>query len=443
MVAAHNFKVAYIGGGSRFVITFLHGLVNCVDKLKFLGSSILLTLMDPNLPRATEMAQYAEIVAKQTGLPLSVEVTNERKVAIDGAHLIIYSAGVHEKLHVIRATFDAVLGGHVEPDSCPGMAMEGVAHWEIVEKLAEETRTLAPNAIFCTLANPTDVLAVAVERRFSIKSVGVCVEVPQLKRWLAVHLKVKVSDVELLDYIGVNHIGYVLRWTVKGEDATSLLRERLMELMNSDQWDPWNDAFAQFFLATGYLRTSPYHHLPYRQDWDEDMQERRRVFYERTYPMSWSEYQQRELAKALAEGRMIPEEGLNTPSSMLTPYPYPDTGQTLGELVVGLAGGVSSPIPLQVHNGESNPNLSPNFWLELPTSVRNGKLIPKTISPSPDWILEQVRLLAYQRSLLADWFAGKDSEGLLKALLLMPGHFPFKGLLTFAQEVAKHFRPFA
>lgn len=435
----HFFKIGYIGGGSRFVVTFLHGLAAYADSLKALDIPILLVLMDPNLPRAEEMAQYAEIVARQTGLPLRPKVTDESAVAVDGAHLVIYSAGVQERLNAFRARFAALLDGDVEPDSCPGMAMEGVAHWEIVEKLAEEVRRLAPNAIFCTLANPTDVLAAAVERRFGIRSIGVCVEVPQLKRWLAVHLRVRVEDIEM-DYIGVNHMGYVVRWTVSGRDATSLLRERLMQMMESDEWDPWNDAFAHFFLATGYLRTSPYHHLPYRQDWDEEMQKRRRAFYER-YPIGWEEHPQKELMKALADRRMIPEDDLDTPSNMLTPYPYPDVRHTLGGLVVGLAGGSSGPIPLQVRNGKSNQNLSPDFWLELPTYIRHGELIPQTVSPLPTWILEQIGLFAYQRSLLADWFAGKDAEGLMKALLFLPGHFPLKGLLTFVQKLSIHLYP--
>lgn len=430
-------KIGYIGGGSRFVVAFLHGLAAYADSLKALGIPILLALMDPNLPRAREMAQYAEIVAGQIGLPLRPVVTGESAAAVDGAHLVIYSAGVQERLNAFRARFGTLLGGDVEPDSCPSMAMEGIAHWEILEKLAEEIRCLAPNAIFCTLANPTDVLAAAVERRFGIRSIGVCVEVPQLRRWLAVHLRVRVEDIET-DYIGVNHMGYVVRWTVNGEDATSLLRERLMRLMGSDEWDPWNDAFAHFFLATGYLRTSPYHHLPYRQDWDEEMQRRRRAFYGR-YPMDWEEYPQKELMKALTDGRMIAEDDLDTPLNMLTPYPYPDVRHTLGGLVLGSAGGSSGPMPLQVRNGESNPNLSPDFWLELPTYIRNGELIPRTISsPLPTWILEQIGLFAYQRSLLADWFAGKDSEGLLKALLLLPGHFPLKGLLAFIQKLTNH-----
>lgn len=440
MTVSSPFKVAYIGGGSRFVVTFLHGLSDYVDSIKALNTTILLVLMDPNLSRAREMAQYAGIVVKQTGLPLTVEVTSERHIAVSGANLVIYCVGVQERLNAFQTKFAELLGGKVEPDSCPGMAMEGVAHWEIVEQLAEEIRNSAPNAVFCTLANPTDVLAAAVERQFGIKSIGVCVEVPQLKRWLAVHLRVRVEDVELLDYIGVNHIGYVVRWTVCGKDATSLLRERLVELMDSDEWDPWNDAFAEFLLATGYLRTSPYHHLPYRQDWDEEMQRRRKAFYERTYPMGWGEYQQRELRKALAEGKMISDESLDIPSNMLTPYPYPDTRHTLGGLVVGLAGDDSGPIPIQVRNGNSNPSLLPDFWLELPTYVQHRDLVPKTISSLPDWILEQIRLLAYQRSLLADWFAGKDDEGLLKALLLLPGHFPLKGLLSFAQKLAENLR---
>lgn len=126
MVATPSFKVAYIGGGSRFVVTFLHGLAAYVDSIKALDIPIFLVLMDPDLSRAKEMAQYAGIVAKQTGLPLTVEVTSERRIAISEANLVIYSVGVQERLNAIRTKFAELLGENVETDSCPGMAMEGV-----------------------------------------------------------------------------------------------------------------------------------------------------------------------------------------------------------------------------------------------------------------------------------------------------------------------------
>lgn len=46
MARADRFKIAYVGGGSRFVVTLLHGLAARADDLKAAGRPVELALLD-------------------------------------------------------------------------------------------------------------------------------------------------------------------------------------------------------------------------------------------------------------------------------------------------------------------------------------------------------------------------------------------------------------
>ena len=70
--------------------------------------------------------------------------------------------------------------------------------WPYMRQLAEDIHRLASlEAVFSTLVNPTDVLSGAFEKAFDIRSIGTCVEVPQLKTWLCHNLKAEYDDIRL------------------------------------------------------------------------------------------------------------------------------------------------------------------------------------------------------------------------------------------------------
>jgi hypothetical protein len=55
----------------------------------------------------------------------------------------------------------------------------------------------------------------------------------------------------------------------------------------------------------------------------------------------------------------------------------------------------------------------------------------------PKWIFSQTAVLIHQRKLLTDWLAGKDADGLTKALMTWTDVVPVKPLLNLAEELPK------
>ena len=87
------FKITYLGGGSSFLVPFLHGLASQAEALKVLGRPIELSLLDVDTRKAEPNVRYAELVARQTGLILSAAATDDSRKALAGSHWVIFSIG--------------------------------------------------------------------------------------------------------------------------------------------------------------------------------------------------------------------------------------------------------------------------------------------------------------------------------------------------------------
>lgn len=429
------FKVAYVGGGSRFVVTLLHGLAHEAEALGSLGRPIEIDLLDVDVPRAAEMARYAAITARQTGLPITAFATGNRERALDGADWVIVSVGLWDALGALRRRFLEPMGNpYVETG--PGVAVEGVAAWRFLAPLAEQMQRLAPGATLTILVNPTDVLAAALAKAYDVQSVGVCVEVPGLVGWLSYYLEVPPEELHI-EHIGVNHVGWVSHWTAAGKPGGELFWARVPPRMSNDDWYPHTTFFVWIYQALGYMRSSPYHHWPFHARWDDGLEGRNRLWAKACLPagLDQRQYRQAALERALQDGRMIPEPSATKVHPEATSYAYPDTRRTLGALAVGLAGGLAGPVPLQVRNGRSNPCLPEDAWVEVPCMVEGGRVAPQSVPEPPSWLFSQTVAIAEQRRLLADWLAGRDPDGLAKGLLAMPEAAPIQDLLRLAREL--------
>ena len=430
------FKISYVGGGSRFVVTFLHGLAERAEALRRLGRRIELALIDPNAKRAADMARYAGITAKQAGLALTSRVVPERADALGGADLVVFSAGLRDRVMPLRKRLLEPRG--IAPDeSSAAIAVEAAALWPELARLGRDMKENCPRAVFATLVNPTDVCAAAFERAFGITSVGLCVEVPGLVGWLSYYLGVDEADIHV-EHIGVNHVGWVSRLTVGGGEGDQLLRLRIPERVSRDDWDPHATWFVELFESTGCLRTSPYHHWPLRVAWTDELPVRNERWARTCLPEGVSKRGLRAeaLRRALETGRMIDEPDGTRVHPEATPYSYPNTRHTLGALVVGLAGGEADPVPLQVRNGGTNVGFVDEACLEVPTRVEAAALRPMTVSALAAWQHAPVAALAAQRSRLADWLSGRDMDGLVEGLVALPGDVPLEALRSLSVELA-------
>ena len=137
----------------------------------------------------------------------------------------------------------------------------------------------------------------------------------------------------------------------------------------------------------------------------------------------------------MKKGSMIEES--EPPKAYYQPkiYNYPSMRHTLGAVLIGLMGGLAGPVPLQVRNGLSNAGLPEDAWIEVPTVVDHGSFAPRSVSPLPRWLFNQIETVIFQRKMIADWLVRKDRTLLEKALLAWPEAVPIEDLLAFAKQI--------
>ncbi len=420
MAAGDVLRIACIGGGSTFIVTLIHGLVSRASRLMELGRPIELCLYDLDGGRMQLNADYAEIAARQTGLPLRARCFDDRHTAIRGANLVLFCPRLQEPARAVRELIETE-SLRMMPEHSVNVAVTSAAIWPYLRGLGRQMRQVAPDALFASLVNPADVLAGAFEKAFGIRSVGLCVEVRGLCAWLSYYLRVPEEAITL-EYAGANHFGWVSRWSVRGfDDAAALFWRTVPPRMSEPDWLPHATWFVRLYRLCGYLRASPYHNWPVRRGWDEaDHRQNQRWEATCLGGVNKREHRARAFQQALSRGRLIEETDPPAIHPEATSYWYPSSRHTIGDLVVGLAGGRAGPTPLQSRNGQTNPTLPSEGWVEVPTIIDAGQLQPQSVRLPPEWLFGQVRSVILQRAHLSDWLAGRDESGLAAALLAMP-----------------------
>jgi alpha-galactosidase/6-phospho-beta-glucosidase family protein len=220
---------------------------------------------------------------------------------------------------------------------------------------------------------------------------------------------------------------------VSGDDGSPRLAGVLPESMEEETWEARTDWFVDVFRATGYLRSGPYHPWPCRREWPDERQPQQ----DRARELLSKAREKRAPAfrSALAQGEMIPESDEAEVHPLAAFYMYPSVRHTFGAIAVGLAGGAAGPVPIQAHNGGANPDLPEDACLEAPTRIEGGQIAPQTVPVLPEWMNDQLKLLARQRMLLAGWLATGDADRLKQGLMLWPRVAPTDVLLKLSEEL--------
>jgi 6-phospho-beta-glucosidase len=446
MAMPDTFNVAYLGGGSRFVVTLLHGLADHGNAVRDLGRPIELRLLDLDVKRAEEMARYTAIVANATGLPITAITTDDDVRAIDGAHWVLYSIGIR---HQTGRLFGQLIEGfgHVEHETGVWTAADAAVNWPIVSRFAALTKQrAAPDATFTSLVNPTDTVPPAIADAFGLQSHGICVEVPNLRYFLSYYLQVPWDEV-VLEFIGSNHSGWVTRCALDGRDGVAALVDVIDELPRRRDWHFGHECFLAVTRRLGWMPSANFHAWPFiAPDWEE-LAADREDWARRMLPAGQTrrDIDEANLQAALASGQMLPRfDSMKHPYG-LPPFMYANVGPSMAGLAIGLAGGdcgpVTGPISLQCENGSANPCQPADAWVEAPTLVRRGRLEPQTVPQPPDWLFARNRMIAAQRRLIARWLATGDTRPLTQALYMSPCEAHYKVLERAVRQLPRVAHP--
>ena len=230
-------KVTIIGGGGVRAPLLIHGVAQA-QALLHVGE---LTLFDVDLDRTETIARIGREIVRRMGAGFPIRVTRTLDEAAEGADFVLSSirvGGIAGRARDERLSIEHGLAGQ-ETTGPAGAAMAlrtlpvTLAHAKIVERVA-------PKAWFINFTNPAGLITQALTHHTSLKVIGICDTPSELFHRIAEALGASREQV-VCDYAGLNHLGWVRRVHLRGEDVTDRLlddTELLRALYPTGLFDP-------------------------------------------------------------------------------------------------------------------------------------------------------------------------------------------------------------
>jgi 6-phospho-beta-glucosidase len=230
-------KVTIIGGGGIRTPLIIHALAQSQAELN-VGE---VALFDIDADRVELIARLGREIVAQAGAAISIRTCARIEGAAEGADFVLNSirvGGIAARARDERIAIHHGLAG--QETTGPGgaaMALRTVpvtlAHANIVERVA-------PRTWFINFTNPAGLITQALRAHTGLRTIGICDTPSELFYRIAEALSVAQHDLAI-EYAGLNHLGWVRRVSMRGEDITHCLladAEQLRRLYPASLFDP-------------------------------------------------------------------------------------------------------------------------------------------------------------------------------------------------------------
>jgi len=221
MSKATGHKIAFIGGGGVRTPLVVFG----INEAASLIGAQELVLFDPDHERVRIMVALGQAVVRREGGSLTVRASTSMEDAVTGASFVLNSVRVGGG--AARAHDERVAIQHGYPGqetTGPGGAAMALRTVPIAVEQARQVHRFAPQAWLINFTNPAGLITQAITQYTDTKVVGICDTPTEMLHRIAKALAAKPNEI-CCDYLGLNHLGWVRRIELRGEDITARLLE--------------------------------------------------------------------------------------------------------------------------------------------------------------------------------------------------------------------------
>ena len=209
-------KVGFIGGAGVRTPLVIFGINEAAREL----DADELVLYDLDIERAARIVQLGHEIVRREGGSLRIRVARTPEDAVDGASFVLNSVrvgGIASRASDERRAIACGYPGQ-ETTGPAGIAM-GQRTIPVAIEQARLVAKLAPEAWLINFTNPAGLITQAILQHSSAKAVGICDTPTEMIHRIQVALGAPASEV-VCDYVGLNHLGWIRRITLRGEDVT-------------------------------------------------------------------------------------------------------------------------------------------------------------------------------------------------------------------------------
>lgn len=214
-----NRKVALIGGGGVRTPLVIFGTN---ESAAHLGVDEMV-LYDLDRERAEVICQLGQAIVKREGGALKLRVASSIEDAISGASFVLTAirvGGIKGRAIDERISIDHGYPG--QETTGPGGIAMGLRTATVAIEYARVIERLSPDAWMINFTNPAGLITQAVSHNTNVRVIGICDTPTELFHRIAVALKASPGEVHC-DYVGLNHLGWIQRVLLRGEDVTAKL----------------------------------------------------------------------------------------------------------------------------------------------------------------------------------------------------------------------------
>ena len=212
-------KIALIGGGGVRTPLVVFGIH---EAIKPLGADELV-LFDPDADRAHLMAEFGRTLVTNEGGTLRVRQAGTIEDAVADASFVLNSirvGGMHARVHDERVS---VAHGYPGQETTgPGGVAMALRTVGIAVEQARLVERLSPKAWIINFTNPAGLVTQAIKHNSNAKIVGICDTPSELLHRVNLALGAGPDEARC-DYVGLNHLGWIRRIHLRGQDVTDRL----------------------------------------------------------------------------------------------------------------------------------------------------------------------------------------------------------------------------
>jgi 6-phospho-beta-glucosidase len=224
-------KIVVIGGGSTYTPELIDGFIARAGVLPVKE----IWLVDPNEERLKVVGAFAQRMVAYANAPLRVELTGDRRRALDGADFVITQLRVGGQA---ARHGDELLGRrhHLVGQETTGVGgfAKALRTVPVVLDIARDMRELAPNATLVNFTNPAGIVTEALTRHGGVPVIGLCNNAINAQRGIANMFHVPPEQV-YIEQVGLNHLNWIRRITIGGSDATAEVLKTYIEHLRHDE----------------------------------------------------------------------------------------------------------------------------------------------------------------------------------------------------------------
>ncbi|GAK82840.1 6-phospho-beta-glucosidase [Vibrio ponticus] len=257
-------KLAIIGGGSSYTPELIEGVIKRREFLPV--REIHLVDIDAGKEKLEIIRALATRMVNKVGAEIEIKASTDRREAIKDADFVMTQfrvGGLKARASDERVPLKYDVIG--QETTGPGGFAKALRTIPVILDICKDIEELAPNAWMLNFTNPAGLVSEAVNKHTKVKSIGLC-NVPVSMRMMVAEMMDCEPEALQLEFAGLNHLVWVHKAWLHGEDITKTVIEKVgdganfsMKNIFEEPWDP------DFLQALGAI-PCPYHRYFYQTD---------------------------------------------------------------------------------------------------------------------------------------------------------------------------------